>query len=131
VSPGEVVAAEHHRGQVGFFRAVARALEDPAVVALDATLDATWAADRDYVIADMNGSAVFLFSVLKMRLAVAVRRRRAIEEGRPPPTAGGPDAADQAALGPVLAIWFDAMGLPPTPRSTRARAPPARSFRIA
>ena len=119
------VAAEHHRGQVGFFQAVARALDDAAVAALDATLDATWIADRDYVIADMNGSAVFLFSVLKMRLAVAVRRRRARAEGRPVPTTGGLDGADQACLRPALATWFDAMGLPETLR-TEALAVSAR-----
>jgi len=111
------VAPEHHRGQVGFFRAVERALASAPIAALESTLDATWAADRDYVLADMNGSAVFLFSVLKMRLAVAVRRRRARADGRAPPTSGGPDAADQVALSPVLATWFHEMGLPETLRT--------------
>jgi PAS domain-containing protein len=106
------VAPAHHQGQVGFFRAVEQALLSAPIAALESTLDATWIADRDYVIADMNGSAVFLFSVLKMRLAVAVRRRRARESGCPPPTTGGLDAADQQALRPVLATWFAAMGLP-------------------
>ena len=105
-------APAHHPGQVGFFRAVERALLSEPIAALESTLDAAWVADRDYVIADMNGSAVFLFSVLKMRLAVAVRRRRARRDGRPVPTTGGPDAADQEALRPVLDAWFAAMGLP-------------------
>jgi hypothetical protein len=68
------VAPEHHPGQVGFFRLVERALEAPAIVALDGQLDDTWRADRDYVIADMNGSAVFLFAALKMKLKLAVGR---------------------------------------------------------
>jgi hypothetical protein len=69
------VAPEHHAGQVGFFRAVERALETPAMAALDRELDDPWRADRDYVIADMNGSAVFLLAALKMRLTLAVGRR--------------------------------------------------------
>jgi hypothetical protein len=69
------VAPEHHAGQVGFFRLVERALDAPAMVALDGDLDDTWRAERDYVIADMNGSAVFLFAALKMKLKLAMRRR--------------------------------------------------------
>ena len=34
------VAPEHHAGQVGFFRLVGRALETPALAALDRELDA-------------------------------------------------------------------------------------------
>jgi hypothetical protein len=69
------VAPEHHAGQVGFFRIVERALDAPAMATLDGDLDDTWRADRDYVIADMNGSAVFLFAALKMKLKMAVLRR--------------------------------------------------------
>jgi hypothetical protein len=69
------VAPEHHAGQVGFFRLLERALGTPAMAALERDLDDTWRADRDYVIADMNGSAVFLFAALKMKLVMAVRRR--------------------------------------------------------
>jgi hypothetical protein len=69
------VAPEHHAGQVGFFRAAERALDAPAMAALDRGLDDTWRAERDYVIADMNGSAIFLFAALKTRLKMAVRRR--------------------------------------------------------
>jgi hypothetical protein len=69
------VAPEHHAGQVGFFRIVERALNAPEMTALDGDLDDTWRADRDYVIADMNGSAVFLFAALKMKLKMAVLRR--------------------------------------------------------
>jgi hypothetical protein len=70
------VSPEHHDGQVGFFRLVERALETDAMMALDADLDDSWRADRDYVIADMNGSAVFLFAALKMKLKLAVGRRQ-------------------------------------------------------
>jgi hypothetical protein len=106
------VAPAHHRGQIGFFRCMRRALAEPEMAALEATFDAAWTADRDYVIADMNGSAVFLFSVLKMRLGMAVRRRQARQAGRPAPTEGALDAEERAAASPALATLFAAMGLP-------------------
>jgi hypothetical protein len=68
------VAPEHHAGQIGFFRAVERALASREMAELERDLDGTWRADRDYVIADMNGSAVFLFAALKMKLKMAARR---------------------------------------------------------
>jgi hypothetical protein len=108
----KLVAPAHYLGQVGFFRCMRRALAHPEMAALEATFDAAWIADRDYVVADMNGSAVFLFSVLKMRLAMAVRRRHARAEGRAAPTEGGLDAQERAAAAPALATLFAAMGLP-------------------
>ena len=63
-----------HAAQVGFFAAVSRALDDPRFQELEASLDARWAEDRGYVIADMNGSAVFLFLALKSKLKIAIRR---------------------------------------------------------
>jgi hypothetical protein len=107
------VAPEHHRGQVGFFRAVDRALEDPALAALEATFDEPWRSDRDYVIADMNGSPIFLFALLKMRMNMAVRRRLAAERGRPPPSSGPLDDDERAALHPAHLTLFRALGLPP------------------
>jgi hypothetical protein len=106
------VAPEHHVGQVGFFRAAARAFASTELNAIERTFDETWRADRDYVIADMNGSAVFLFSVLKMRLAMAVRRRHAVENGLAIPTRGALDADERRALLPVLSLLFGEMGLP-------------------
>jgi hypothetical protein len=106
------VAPAHHLGQVGFFRAVERALCSPALAALERTFDDAWIADRDYVIADMNGSAVFLFSVLKMRVGMAVRRRRAAARGLPPPVSGPLDAGERAEMLPALEALFAAMGLP-------------------
>jgi hypothetical protein len=44
------------------------------LAALDRELDDRRRADRDYIIADMNGSAVFLLAALKMRLGLAARR---------------------------------------------------------
>jgi hypothetical protein len=106
------VDAEHHAGQVGFFGAVERALDAPALAALDATLDDTWRAERDYVLADMNGSAVFLFAALKMKLNMAVRRRLARAPGREAPTSGPLDTEERAAVAPALEILFESMGLP-------------------
>jgi hypothetical protein len=106
------VAPEHHRGQVGFFRYMRRALATPALAALERTFDGAWLADRDAVIADMNGSSVFLFSVLKMRLNMAVRRGLAAARGRPPPTAGPLDGQERRALAPALDTLFTSMGLP-------------------
>ena len=91
------VAPEHHAGQVGFFRIVQRTLEAPAMAALDGRLDDTWRADRDYVIADMNGSAVFLFAALKIKLILAAGRA----------SAGDPVAGEAA-----LDVLLQAMDLP-------------------
>jgi len=112
------VAPEHHAGQVGFFRVLERALEGAAMSALDQELDDRWRADRDYVIADMNGSAVFLFAALKMKLFMAVRRR----------IAGGP--GEQAAAGRALDVLIGAMDLPGDVRDA-ARAVSARRDRPA
>jgi hypothetical protein len=92
------VTPEHHAGQVGFFRLVERALESPALAALDRRLDDAWRADRDYVIADMNGSAIFLFAALKMKLFLAVRR-----------LGGAPD--QDAATASALEVLLGAMEL--------------------
>ncbi len=64
----------HHVGQVGFFAQLDAAMATPQWTALEADFDAVWRADRDYVLADMNGSAIFLFAALKMKLKMAVRR---------------------------------------------------------
>ena len=117
------VAPEHHAGQVGFFRLVERALETPALSALDRELDDSWRADRDYVIADMNGSAVFLFAALKMKLFLAVQRR----------FAGRDDRSDAAAR--ALELLVDAMGLPGDVREaaravSRQRDRPAEARRL-
>ena len=101
------VAPEHHAGQVGFFRLVERALGAPAMAALDRALDDAWRADRDYVIADMNGSAVFLFAALKMKLKLAVLR-----SGRP--------------FEPALDVLLASMGLPDDMRDAARAVSPRR-----
>jgi hypothetical protein len=101
------VAPEHHAGQIGFFRLVERALAADAMIALDRDLDDSWRADRDYVIADMNGSAVFLFAALKMKLKLAVGRRRAPFE-------------------PALDVLLAAMDLPDDVREAARAVQPRR-----
>jgi hypothetical protein len=122
----------HHRGQVGFFRLVWRAL--PALAPVEAGFDATWRADRDYVIADMNGSAIFLFAALKMKLNMAVRRRLAAERGLPAPRSGPLDEDERRALAPVLERLFQAMELPAAAAravSTRRDDPPSAAALLA
>ncbi len=105
---------EHHLGQVGFFRAVARALGSPWFEGLQRSFDPLWRSDRDYVISDMNGSAIFLFAVLKMKIKMAVRR----EVGRRPhrtslPENRGPlDPEERAAFEAVLDQLVAALGFP-------------------
>jgi len=118
------VAAEHHRGQVGFFRCLQRALAAPALGALEAAFDDLWRADRDYVMADMNGSAIFLFAALKMKLNMAVRRRLAREGGAAAPT-GPLTVGERAAAMPAVDTLLFAMGLPAALRES-ARAVSAR-----
>src|SRR5262249_36680325 len=106
------VAPEHHAGQVGFFRAVDRALDDAAMQDLDGALDDAWRAERDYVISDMNGSAVVLFAALKMKLNMAGAPAPAPAARPPAPTSGPLDDAERAAVQPALDVLFEAMELP-------------------
>jgi hypothetical protein len=86
---------EHHEAQVGFFALVHGALGAPGWAELEAPLDSAWASDRDHVIADMNGSAVFLLLALKSKLKVAVRRSVARARGEARPGFGALDAEEQ------------------------------------
>jgi hypothetical protein len=86
---------EHHRGQVGFFACLHRAVRDDAWGALESNFDADFTRDWEHVAADMNGSAVFLFAALKMKLKMAARRHVAATEGRRP-DAGGPLTPSEA-----------------------------------
>ena len=65
----------HRAGQIGFFAATARAIAHPRWADLERGLDARWSTERDHVLADMNGSAAFLFVALKSRAKLAVARR--------------------------------------------------------
>lgn len=103
------VTPEHHVGQVGFFRAVERSLSSPRFAAVQAGFDDVWRADRDYVIADMNGSAVFLFAVLKMKVFMAVRRQK---DPRTTGADAGPlSAEEQARALPALEALIHGFGL--------------------
>ncbi len=102
----------HHTEQVGFFALLDRGLDHPRFAALQASLDALWIDDRDHVLADMNGSAVFLFLVLKNKLKLAVRRRIARERGQPPPAGGPLDPDEAAACEDAYATLHEALALP-------------------
>ncbi len=101
----------HHVEQIGFFALLDRALASPEWAALEAPLDALWASDRDHVLADMNGSAVFLFLVLKNKLKLAIRRRLARERGLPAPSGGPLDPAEEAACAEGYAALLARMSL--------------------
>jgi hypothetical protein len=86
---------EHHRGQVGFFACLHRAVRGPHWSEFESRFDADFSHDWQHVAADMNGSAVFLFAALKMKLKMAVRRRLAALEGGAPDQ-GGPLTTNEA-----------------------------------
>jgi hypothetical protein len=66
----------HHAGQVRLFRLIHRAASTAAWDELQAGLDGEWRAHRDHVLADMNGSPVYLWLVLRARLQEACARAR-------------------------------------------------------
>jgi hypothetical protein len=76
------VDPEHHLGQVGFFTKLRAARAHAAWPAFESQFDDALRRDFAHVYADMNGSAVFLFAALKMRLKMAARRRFNIEANR-------------------------------------------------
>ena len=113
----------HHVAQVGFFSALNRALDTRVWRELEAGFDALWFRDRDSVAADMNGSPIFLFAALKMKLKMAVRR----QVGR---ASSGPlDAGETRAFDAALSAMLDAFDLRDDARdaaavvSTRRDAP--------
>jgi hypothetical protein len=79
---------DHHRGQVGFFACLHRAVAGGSWGAFEAQFDSAFGRDWRHVAADMNGSSVFLFAALKMKLKMAVRRRVAQFEHSPPEPSG-------------------------------------------
>lgn len=108
---GKFFQPELHDEQRGFFSRVACALRSDAWRELDALLDERWTKDRDAVLADMNGSAVFLFSALKMRLRMAARRRYWSLRGEPGPTEGLLAPAEEGEFTPLLERCLDGLGL--------------------
>jgi hypothetical protein len=94
---------EHYEGQVGFSALVDEAMGSPGWAQLEEGLDALWAAERDHVIADMNGSPVFLLLALKSKLKIATRRRLSRGRGEERAASGPMDAEERRA-------WEDAQG---------------------
>jgi hypothetical protein len=105
------VDPEHHRGQRGFFAAVEHAFEHPSWHVLDARLDDEFRTAVEHVVADMNGSAIFLFAALKMKLRMASRRRLARERGVPARTEGPLDDGELALFHDDLALLLDALAI--------------------
>jgi hypothetical protein len=108
---GKLLDPRHHLEQVGYFASLERLFEHPEWRAVEGRLDATWLEDRDRLAADMNGSAVYLFVVLKMKLKMAARRSLARAEGRPAPSQGPLDAGEHALFAELEAALYDALGL--------------------
>ena len=73
----------------------------------------------------MNGSAVFLFAALKMKLNMAVRRRRERERGVVV-RSGGLNAEERAAAAPALDVLVRSMGLPDDVRDAALAVSPRR-----
>jgi hypothetical protein len=103
--------AAHHAGQVGFFASLLSLAECSAWSAVEASLDETFASDRDRIAADTNGSSVYLFAVLKMRLKMAARRSLARDERVPPPEGGPLSAEEEARFLALSAELYRCLGL--------------------
>jgi hypothetical protein len=99
----------HHQAQVGLFALLDGAVDGPAWAALESNLDDTWRAHRDHVLADMNGSAVYLFVVLRARLLEACVRARVPAEPRVRQFAAALGVAPDAAPA-ALAARFSSVG---------------------
>jgi len=111
----------HHAGQVGFFRAVNAAVESPRWAGFLARFDADFVCDLEHVVADMNGSAVFLFAALKMKLKMAVRRRGARERGGEARVAGPLDEEERSAFAFELDTLLDHLQVPGGSRGPAVR----------
>lgn len=107
----KLVDPAHYLGQVGFFALAQAALDTPAFRQLDARFDAAWRADLEHVVADMNGSAIFLFAALKMKLKMAARREHARLTGTAPPQGGALSEAELRWFDAALDLLLDAFGL--------------------
>ena len=101
----------HHEEQKGFFARMFVAMGAAGWHDFDRRFDDAWQKDVEHVAADMNGSAIFLFAALKMKLKMAVRRELARREGRPPPTGGPLLPAEEQAFAASLAVMLDLLGL--------------------
>lgn len=111
---------EHHEGQVGLFASLDRALDDPRWIAIERGFDARYVDERDHVLADMNGSPVFLFVVLRNKVKLAVRRQIAEARGEPC-RRWDLDEDERRTYAEALEVLLDALALEGRPR-TAARA---------
>jgi hypothetical protein len=114
-----------HTAQVGFFAKVHRAADDPRFRAIEEGLDQAWESDRDHVIADMNGSAVFLLLALKSKLKMAIRRSVAAARGDASAPRGPLSPAEQQAYDAALETLLEALDIR-GPARDAARAISAR-----
>jgi hypothetical protein len=119
------VDAEHHLGQVGFFACLDACVAGPAWSALEGSLDEAFRRDWHHVAADMNGSAVFLFAALKMKLKMAVRRRIARDRGALPPDHGPLTREEALAYDDHLRVLLSILDFEPRVAAA-ARATSAR-----
>lgn len=101
---------EHHAGQVGLFASLDRALADPRWAAIEAGFDARYVDARDHVLADMNGSPVFLFVVLRNKVKLAVRQQIASQRGAEC-RRGELDEEESRMYGEALSVLLDALDL--------------------
>jgi hypothetical protein len=117
--------------QIGFFVSVERALADERWSAIERMLDDEWRRDRDAVVADMNGSSVFLFAALKMKLKMAARRMLARERGAAAPCGGALSAEESARFDALCAVLFDALDFRGAIRASAAMTSARRDCPVA
>jgi hypothetical protein len=107
----KMVEPAHYAEQVGFFRAVLAATEDVRWEEFDSRWDAAWRRDFEHVTSDMNGSVIFLFAALQMKLKMAVRRRLAVDAGAPEPKGGPLTALETRAFAEAQTDLLDLLDL--------------------
>jgi len=119
------VDPQHHFGQVGFFACLHEATSGARWQSFETSLDEAFRHDWHHVAADMNGSAVFLFAALKMKLKMAVRRRSARDRRVDPPDHGPLTTEESRAYDDVLDELLGLLRLGP-PIADAARATSAK-----
>jgi hypothetical protein len=125
------VDPEHHEGQVGFFATLYVLFADARFRALEAELDETFVDDRNRLAADVNGSAVYLFALLKMKLKMAARRRYARLAGVPARVSGPLEPGEQAAFEELEEVLYELFGFDTELRSAASATSARRDERDA
>jgi hypothetical protein len=124
----------HHIGQVGFFACLDDATSRASWQSFETSLDEAFRQDWHHVAADMNGSAVFLFAALKMKLKMAVRRRAARERRVDPPDHGPLTTEESRAYDDALDELLGLLCLESVAEAARAtsakRDDPAAALRL-